>query len=317
MTQPHQRLRTLLFPLSLGALLGLNACDPSFGPRDVEAQAVDREQIPDLGGSEGGLEGGSDGLEPTVDDAVCPIDCGGETCDGCGFVEPAFDVPECGVDEIDDDTGDVPPMPEPEPEPEPGAGSEGGLPVPEPDTPEGPWGTSGVGLEQDDELGFTSPLRPSADKKKGNCYPPLPAGANPLDGTKLISIRWMEQFRTATCSNPWVNAPLTFNDLTDAQVDQIIDNCKGKPTEIEKLLCVAKAVDVAVDGTADASGDKVCRHHMGSLYKVLKKMGYGNTATGSMTHGWNEVAIDTNGDGVVDTIVVLDSYNSIYYTVPK
>jgi hypothetical protein len=179
-------------------------------------------------------------------------------------------------------------------------------------------GSTGVALAPGSAPELVAPLDPQDDKKKGaQCCPPYPAGCNPLDGTKIKPIRWMEQFRQATASNPWVNAPLTFNQLTDAQVDQIIANCQNKPTEIDKLVCVAKAVDVAVGGTEDASGEFVCRHHMGSLYKVLKKMGYGDTATGSVTHAWNEVAIDTNGDGVADTIVVLDSFNDIYYTVPK
>lgn len=271
--------RALLLTLTV-AIAGLAACDPDGSPREVEDPEFDRHQI------EEDLEGSSDdGGESSGGDTG-----GGESCtaDSCGCKFDPLAVPIACADTPADDG-----------------------------FPDDGWTSTGVGIEEVPDFDLAAESDPSTDKNGGKCYPPFPAGCTQLEGTGIVSVRWLEQFRQATASNPWVNAPLTFNELTDAQVDQVIANCKDKPTEIEKLVCAAKAVDVLVDGVEDKSGDKVCRHHMGSLYKVLKKMGYGDTATGSVTHAWNEVELDTNGDGVKDTILVLDSYNGIYYTVPK
>ena len=293
MRQHHLSPAAIIVRLGFIALCGAVACDADFAPRGVEDIASDRELEPEvLDGSSGGTDVGP---LPGGDDGSC-TELG---CDGCRFDESLVGDDEICVAEPTVD--DVP------------GGSDGGAP----DADAEPWGTSGIGIDGDDDFDLVPALDPSADKKGSNCYPAFPDGCKQLNGTKILGVRWMEQFRQATASNPWVNAPLTFNQLTDEQVDQIISNCKNKPTELEKLVCDAVAVDVAVDGLDDKSGDYVCRHHMGSLYKVLKKMGYGNTATGSITHAWNEVEIDTDGDGVKDTIVVLDSYNGIYYTVPK
>ncbi len=294
MRQHHRSTATIIVRLGFIALVGAVACDAEFDPRRVEDVASDRARLPEV------LDGSSSGGEveplPGADDGSCAA----EGCDGCRFDEGLVTDAEVCLAEptVAEATG----------------GSDGGA---APDADAEPWGTSGIGIDEGEDFDLVPALDPSADKKGANCYPAFPDGCKQLGGTKIMGVRWMEQFRQATASNPWVNAPLTFNQLTDEQVDQIISNCKNKPTEIEKLLCVAVAVDVAVDGLDDKSGDYVCRHHMGSLYKVLKKMGYGNTATGSITHAWNEVELDTDGDGVKDTILVLDSYNGIYYTVPK
>ena len=271
------------------------------GAAEVDADVLD-------GGSDesGGSESGGD---------VCSGEEDGEqTCWSCGVYDEAQAEAEaamCDADAGGESGGELPDETDSGEDP---GGSESGGELP-PDDAE-PFPMPDGAPAHVDPYGLTDDDHATADKK-GECYGAYPAGCQQLDGTRILQVRWMENFRHGTVSNPWVNAPGTFNQLTDAQEDQIVNACKDKPTVIEKVICAGHLVDVALDGTDDKNGTSVCRHHMAGLRAVLIKLGLGESATGSVTHAWNEIEIDTNGDGVTDTILIADSYNDIYYTVPK
>lgn len=294
----------------VGALIGVTGCIEPESARGVEDPESDRDKqkgepfdgSDDGGSDDGGSDDdggaddgessdGSDGGESTggaQDGPLCRVD--GQP--GCFYDEEEAEQAEEPADCADEDQAAAPLDP-----------NQLGAPGGDARIDDG----DALAAEGDAQAGTSGPV----------CLPAVPAGAVALGDTGQRSIRWMEQFRQSSCKNPFAYLPSSLNQLTGPQITQIANNCNAQPTELARLRCAAEAVDFAVGGTEDSTGEYVCRHHMGSLYRVLLAMGYPGTNEGSFTHAWNEVQIDTDGDGIKDTIVVLDSFNGIYYTAPK
>jgi hypothetical protein len=149
----------------------------------------------------------------------------------------------------------------------------------------------------------------------GTNLPPIPAGCTPVNGTGLVDLRWLECHRQAWLTNPtcYVLDLAVPNGINGPMLAQIVGNCSGKPTMQAQLECVGQACDVLLDGTGDAAGNYVCRHHAACVDDVLDAMGIAHVNEGSLTHAFTEVPIDTDGDGVDDAVMVIDAYNHIYY----
>src|SRR5688572_15484012 len=211
-------------------VIGLSIC--AVGCTAAEGDDLFRSELSGTDGVEDGLtsdagESGAVGSESGSGGESCACEtCGdAENCWSCGVYDEAAFEAEVEACEVGSETG--------------GTDGESGGPVPVPD------GAAQAGAGP---YGFANGIDPAADKKNG-CYGTYPAGCNQLDGTTILSVRWMENFRHGTISNPWTAAPGTFNQLTGAQEDQIVNACKDRPTVIEKVICAGHLVDAALDGT--------------------------------------------------------------------
>jgi hypothetical protein len=148
-------------------------------------------------------------------------------------------------------------------------------------------------------------------------WPPLPANCTGVDGTGLTSIRWLECHRQSALENPWCTIGgidwAVPNGVNGNALNQIVNNCSGKPTVQQKLLCAGRNCDVALGGFADVDDEYVCRNHAACVDDVLDAMDIDHSNEGSISHAYTEVKIDTNGNDIVDSVMVMDSYNDIYY----
>ena len=70
-----------------------------------------------------------------------------------------------------------------------------------------------------------------------------------------------------------------------------------------------------------AQGDgQRCRHHAACMDVLAGELGidggWRNGGAGDIRHAWNEYPVDTNGDGVDDSVLIVDSYNEIIMRCP-
>ncbi len=178
--------------------------------------------------------------------------------------------------------------------------------------------TGYVPIEQGDPYALAARPHTQASGGTANCpgTTQLPANCSAVNGTSNNSARWLWCHRNAGgWPDGWlVCACADFtvsNNVNQAIIDQIESNCQGKPTPQEVLECVGELCDAAVGGT-EAENEGVCRHHAACVDDVLDEMGLPHSFDESPTHLWNEAPVDTDGDGVNDATLIMDSYNGIY-----
>lgn len=184
----------------------------------------------------------------------------------------------------------------------------------------GPWtSTTGyVSLPQDQPRSLQAPIHTQASKKTADCpgTTTLPANCTPVNGTSDDDARWLWCHREAggglggfivcTCADALVG-----NGVNQAIIDQIENNCQNESTPQAVLECVGELCDAAVGGTKEEN-EGVCRHHAACVDDVLDEMGISHSFDESPTHLWNEAPVDTDGDGVNDGTLIIDSYNDVY-----
>jgi hypothetical protein len=298
-TRLHRgRLLTLLFAAPALACQ-VTPAPEAVGPRSGFSSSSDG------GSSSSSDDGGSSSSDSGQCGSSSGSDTGSSSC-SCACASPPEE--EGGTDGDGDgtSTGEA-------------AGSTGGS------SPGGTTGTTSAGStgpaadRSEVAPAFVANDDPVASKDCGDKtnWPPLPGDCTGVGGTGLTSIRWLECHRQSALENPWCTIGGTdwavSNGVNGNTLAQIVNNCSEKPTDQEKLLCAGTNCDVALGGFADVDDEYNCKHHAACVDDVLDALDISHSNEGSMTHAYTEVRIDTNGNDIVDSVMVMDSYNDIYY----